>query len=66
MPWLSPHGVRISWMPEVKVPTIPGAGTKLSIGRWFRRVGDRVTVHESLVEPTLIMELINACDRVAV
>ena len=35
-------------MPEVKVLTIPGAGTKLSIGRWFRRVGDRVTVPREL------------------
>ena len=37
-------------MTEIKVPTIVGAGTKLSIGRWFKRVGDPVTVHEPLVE----------------
>ena len=36
-------------MAEVKVPAIPGAG-KLSIGRWFKRVGDPVTAHEPLVE----------------
>jgi len=35
-------------MAEVKVPTIPG--TKLSVGRWFKRVSDPVTVHEPLVE----------------
>ncbi len=37
-------------MTEVKVPNIPGSGTKLSIGRWFKRVGDAVTMHEPLVE----------------
>ena len=37
-------------MTEIAVPTIPGAGAKLSIGRWFKRVGDPVTVHEPLVE----------------
>ena len=37
-------------MTEIKVPTIPGASTKLSIGRWFKRVGDPVTVHDPLVE----------------
>ena len=37
-------------MTEIKVPTIPGAGTKLSVGRWFKRPGDSVTVHEPLVE----------------
>jgi pyruvate/2-oxoglutarate dehydrogenase complex dihydrolipoamide acyltransferase (E2) component len=41
---------RMGAMTEIKVPTIPGAGTKLSIGRWFKRVGDPVTVHEPLVE----------------
>jgi pyruvate/2-oxoglutarate dehydrogenase complex dihydrolipoamide acyltransferase (E2) component len=35
-------------MAEIKVPTIVGAGTRLSIGRWFKRVGDPVTVHEPL------------------
>jgi pyruvate/2-oxoglutarate dehydrogenase complex dihydrolipoamide acyltransferase (E2) component len=37
-------------MAEIKVPTIAGAGTPLSIGRWFKRVGDPVTVQEPLVE----------------
>ena len=37
-------------MAEIKVPTIPGTGAKLSVGRWFERVGDPVTVHEPLVE----------------
>lgn len=41
---------RISLMAEIKVPEISGAGPKLSIGRWFKRVGDPVTVHEPLVE----------------
>jgi pyruvate/2-oxoglutarate dehydrogenase complex dihydrolipoamide acyltransferase (E2) component len=40
----------ISTMTEIKAPTIPGAGTTLSIGRWFKRVGDPVTLHEPLVE----------------
>ena len=37
-------------MTEIKVPTIPGAGTRLSVGRWFKRPGEPVTVHEPLVE----------------
>ena len=37
-------------MAEVTVPTIADAGPRLSIGRWFKRVGDPVTVHEPLVE----------------
>ena len=37
-------------MAEIKVPTIPGAGAKLSVVRWFKRVGDPVTVQEPLVE----------------
>jgi 2-oxoglutarate dehydrogenase E2 component (dihydrolipoamide succinyltransferase) len=41
---------RMGAMTEIKVPTIPGASTKLSVGRWFKRVGDPVTVHEPLVE----------------
>jgi hypothetical protein len=32
---------------EIKVPTIAGAA-KLSIGRWFKRVGDPVTIGEPL------------------
>jgi pyruvate/2-oxoglutarate dehydrogenase complex dihydrolipoamide acyltransferase (E2) component len=37
-------------MAEITVPTIVNAGPKLSIGRWFKRVGDPVTLHEPLVE----------------
>lgn len=37
-------------MTEIKVPAIADAGPKLSIGRWFKRVGDPVTMHEPLVE----------------
>jgi pyruvate/2-oxoglutarate dehydrogenase complex dihydrolipoamide acyltransferase (E2) component len=37
-------------MAEITVPTIANAGPKLSIGRWFKRVGDPVTMHEPLVE----------------
>jgi pyruvate/2-oxoglutarate dehydrogenase complex dihydrolipoamide acyltransferase (E2) component len=37
-------------MAEIKVPTIPGAGANLSVGRWFKRVGDPVTLQEPLVE----------------
>ena len=37
-------------MVEIKVPTIPGAGATLSVGRYFKRVDDPVTVHEPLVE----------------
>ena len=36
-------------MIEIKVPTIAG-GSKLSIGRWFKREGDPVTFQEPLVE----------------
>jgi pyruvate/2-oxoglutarate dehydrogenase complex dihydrolipoamide acyltransferase (E2) component len=34
---------------EIKVPTIAGA-TRLSIGRWFKRVGDPVSIDEPLLE----------------
>jgi 2-oxoglutarate dehydrogenase E2 component (dihydrolipoamide succinyltransferase) len=34
---------------EIKVPKITGA-SKLSVGRWFKRVGDPVGVGESVVE----------------
>ena len=37
---------------EIRVPTIPNAGVKLSIGRWFKRAGDAVTLDEPLVEIT--------------
>jgi 2-oxoglutarate dehydrogenase E2 component (dihydrolipoamide succinyltransferase) len=36
------------FMAEIKVPMI--AGAKLSIGRWFKRVGEPVTEQEPLVE----------------
>ncbi|SDN85381.1 2-oxoglutarate dehydrogenase E2 component (dihydrolipoamide succinyltransferase) [Afipia sp. GAS231] len=35
---------------QIHVPTMPNAGPKLSVGRWFKRVGDPVTVQEPLVE----------------
>jgi pyruvate/2-oxoglutarate dehydrogenase complex dihydrolipoamide acyltransferase (E2) component len=35
---------------EIRVPRIPGAEGKLSIGRWFKRTGDAVTVDEPLLE----------------
>ena len=36
---------------EIKVPTIAGAaGGRLSIGRWFKRVGDPVSIGEPVVE----------------
>jgi 2-oxoglutarate dehydrogenase E2 component (dihydrolipoamide succinyltransferase) len=35
---------------EVRVPRIPDAGGKLSIGRWFKSAGDAVTVDEPLLE----------------
>ena len=35
---------------EIKVPTIADAGGRLSIGRWFKRVGDPVSIGEPLVE----------------
>ena len=34
---------------EIKVPMIAGAA-RLSIGRWFKRVGDPVSIDEPLVE----------------
>jgi pyruvate/2-oxoglutarate dehydrogenase complex dihydrolipoamide acyltransferase (E2) component len=34
---------------EIKVPKIAGV-SKLSIGRWFKRVGDPVSIGEPLVE----------------
>jgi pyruvate/2-oxoglutarate dehydrogenase complex dihydrolipoamide acyltransferase (E2) component len=35
---------------EIRVPTIVNAGVKLSIGRWFKSIGDPVTFDEPLVE----------------
>jgi 2-oxoglutarate dehydrogenase E2 component (dihydrolipoamide succinyltransferase) len=35
---------------EVRVPNATAAGAKLSIGRWFKRVGDPVSFDEPLVE----------------
>jgi 2-oxoglutarate dehydrogenase E2 component (dihydrolipoamide succinyltransferase) len=37
-------------MPEIKVAPMPGAGTKPSIGRWFKSVGNPVTVQQPTVE----------------
>ena len=37
-------------MTDIKVPPIPNAGPRLSLGRWFKRMGDPVTVNEPLVE----------------
>jgi pyruvate/2-oxoglutarate dehydrogenase complex dihydrolipoamide acyltransferase (E2) component len=34
---------------EIKVPTIAGV-SKSSVGRWFKRVGDPVSIDEPLVE----------------
>jgi pyruvate/2-oxoglutarate dehydrogenase complex dihydrolipoamide acyltransferase (E2) component len=35
---------------EIRVPPIANAGPKLSIGRWFKSVGDAVSLDEPLVE----------------
>jgi 2-oxoglutarate dehydrogenase E2 component (dihydrolipoamide succinyltransferase) len=35
---------------EIRVPDIANPGPKLSIGRWFKSVGDPVTLGEPLVE----------------
>jgi pyruvate/2-oxoglutarate dehydrogenase complex dihydrolipoamide acyltransferase (E2) component len=35
---------------EIRVPTIANAGARLSLGRWFKRIGDPVTRDEPLVE----------------
>ena len=35
---------------EIRVPKIVAPATKASIGRWFKRVGDPVSVDEPLVE----------------
>jgi 2-oxoglutarate dehydrogenase E2 component (dihydrolipoamide succinyltransferase) len=35
---------------EIRVPIVPDAGGKLSIGRWFKSTGDAVTVDEPLLE----------------
>jgi 2-oxoglutarate dehydrogenase E2 component (dihydrolipoamide succinyltransferase) len=35
---------------EIRVPPIANSGVKLSIGRWFKRPGDAVTLEEPLVE----------------
>jgi len=34
---------------EIRVPTIDGA-LNLSVGRWFKRIGDPVTMGEPVVE----------------
>ena len=35
---------------EIRVPKIGAFATKASIGRWFKRVGDPVSLDEPLVE----------------
>ena len=35
---------------EIRVPMIEDAGGRLSIGRWFKRVGDPVSIGEPVVE----------------
>jgi 2-oxoglutarate dehydrogenase E2 component (dihydrolipoamide succinyltransferase) len=35
---------------EIRTPTIETSEAKCSIGRWFKRVGDPVTIGEPLVE----------------
>ena len=35
---------------EIRVPALVNAGVALSIGRWFKRLGDPVSFEEPLVE----------------
>jgi pyruvate/2-oxoglutarate dehydrogenase complex dihydrolipoamide acyltransferase (E2) component len=35
---------------EIKIPKIAGASSSLTIGRWFKRVGDPVSIGEPIVE----------------
>ena len=35
---------------EIRVPKIAASAAKASIGRWFKRVGDPVSLNEPLVE----------------
>jgi 2-oxoglutarate dehydrogenase E2 component (dihydrolipoamide succinyltransferase) len=35
---------------EIRVPKIAASATKASIGRWFKRVGDSVSLDEPLIE----------------
>jgi 2-oxoglutarate dehydrogenase E2 component (dihydrolipoamide succinyltransferase) len=37
-------------MTEIRVPIIANTGARLSIGRWFKRAGDPVSLDEPLVE----------------
>jgi pyruvate/2-oxoglutarate dehydrogenase complex dihydrolipoamide acyltransferase (E2) component len=37
-------------MTEIKAPMIANTGARSSIGRWFKRTGDPVTLDEPLVE----------------
>src|SRR6187402_3538132 len=37
-------------MAEMRVPTLGGAGTEATIGKWFKKAGDAVAVDEPLVE----------------
>jgi pyruvate carboxylase len=48
------HGIepqRMAFMAtEIRVPKIAASAAKASIGRWFKRVGDPVSLNEPLVE----------------
>jgi pyruvate/2-oxoglutarate dehydrogenase complex dihydrolipoamide acyltransferase (E2) component len=35
---------------EIRVPIATDAGVKLSVGRWFKRAGDPVSLDEPVVE----------------
>jgi 2-oxoglutarate dehydrogenase E2 component (dihydrolipoamide succinyltransferase) len=35
---------------EIRVPSIGASATRASVGRWFKRVGDPVSLNEPLVE----------------
>jgi 2-oxoglutarate dehydrogenase E2 component (dihydrolipoamide succinyltransferase) len=37
-------------MTEIRAPVMANTGAKSSIGRWFKRTGDPVTLDEPLVE----------------
>ena len=46
---LEPYRI-VLMVTEICIPKIKNSMTKASIGRWFKRVGDPVTVDEPLVE----------------
>jgi 2-oxoglutarate dehydrogenase E2 component (dihydrolipoamide succinyltransferase) len=37
-------------MTEIRMPSMANAAARLSIGRWFKRTGDPVTLDEPVVE----------------